>query len=61
MRVAFSSANDQGQMDRPESGLFPTYDRSKFFAEIGRGPKAPTSAARPSSSRPAAGPLNGAG
>jgi hypothetical protein len=25
-------------MDRPESGLYPGYDRSKFFAEIGGGP-----------------------
>ena len=36
--VAYSSANDQGHMDRPESGLFPAYDRSKFFAQIGGGP-----------------------
>jgi hypothetical protein len=36
--VAYSAANDQGHMDRPESGAFPTYDRKKFFAEIGGGP-----------------------
>jgi hypothetical protein len=33
-----SSANDKGHIDRPESGLYPSYDRSKFFAEIGGGP-----------------------
>jgi hypothetical protein len=42
--VAYSAANDQGHMDRPESGAFPAFDRSKFFAEIGGGPTAPTSA-----------------
>ena len=38
MCVAYSSANDQGHMDRPESGLYPAYDRRRFFAEIGGGP-----------------------
>jgi len=38
MCVAYSAANDQGHMDRPESGLFPAFDRKKFFAEIGGGP-----------------------
>jgi hypothetical protein len=36
--VAYSAANDQGHMDRPESGAFPAYDRPKIFAEIGGGP-----------------------
>ena len=38
MCVAYSSANDQGHMDRPESGAFPAYDRKKFVAAIGGGP-----------------------
>ncbi len=38
MCVAYSAANDQGHMDRPESGLYPAFDRPKFFAQIGGGP-----------------------
>ena len=38
MCVAYSSATDQGHMDRPESGLYPGYDRKKFLADIGGGP-----------------------